>query len=514
MNEAFAAIDRLISAADALAAGLYADARVSTTPGIERAILRLFDVGGLAPGGRPLAHEVVERHTSGDDGALARGIGLPFAMAAAEYNVAPSRLALDVASGAVVLRDEARLLEEPDRRAAAEAEVRRLVRVAVESGDANRLARRELSEVVGEVAWPWVGVPLREPAAVDAIEEAASLVRAGADVLRVPVPVGRELADRVAASGADSPRWTPPTSRADDPDVAPTGSQRGLAALRRRADELSAERRGTVRLMTAAAPLALPESAVVAVLERIDIVASDPVGDAIDGGIDPARALADAVFAYRLIERAGCTLVLGPGPLVVGPDLAAGSPADGRTRAGRALGLALVSASLARQVGLRPERICLGGIPVWTSDEGSGALALVGVALRRACLPDIPIAFEEPPGLHPRWLALMGSALTEASPVALVVREVGLAAAIPAVVATRGAIDVTLAAARAFEPRSLRPDGMDLAMAMLAAATDTVERLATDGWGAVMPQTASGRAPLGAGTTVVREDGSDPLDLV
>jgi hypothetical protein len=266
--------------------------------------------------------------------------------------------------------------------------------------------------------------------------------------------------------------------------------------------------------MTAASPLALPESAVVAVLERIDIVSSDPFGDAIDGGIDPARALADAVFAYRLLERAGCTLVLGPGPLVVGPDLAAGSPADGRTRAGRALGLAVVSASLARRVGLRPDRICLGGIPIWTSDEGSGALALVGVALRRACLPDIPIAFEEPPGLHPRWLALMASGLTEAAPVALVVREVGLAAAIPAVIATRGAIDVTLAASAAFEPRSLRPDGMDLALAMLAAATDTVERLAAEGWSAVMPQTAAGRTPLGAGTTVTREPGSDPLDLV
>ncbi|HLA16262.1 MAG TPA: lysine 5,6-aminomutase subunit alpha [Candidatus Limnocylindrales bacterium] len=513
MNEALVAIDRLTAATDALAASLVAEARLCTTPGIERAILRLFDVGGLSDGGRPLAHAVVERHAGGDPDALARGIGLPFAMAVAEYDVSPRRLALDVASGVVVLRDEALLLEEPDRRAAAEAEVARLVRGALESGDANRLARRELTTVVGDAPWPWVGVPLHESAVDDALEEAAAAVRAGADVLKVTVPSGRELADHVAASGAEPQRWTAPAGRAGDTDVAPAGSQRGLGALRRRADELSAERRGTVRLMTTASPMAFPESAVVAALERIDIVASDPVIDAVDGGIDPERAVTDAVFGYRLLERAGCTLVLGPGPLVVGPDLAAGAPADAPTRAGRALGLAVLSVALARSVGMPDDRICLGGLPAWVSDEATGALALVGVALRRACLPDVPMSFEEPPSLHPRWLALMAAGLVDAAPTALVVRDVGIAAVTPALAATRSAIGVAEAAAAAFEPRSLRPDGMELALAMLHAAADIVERITDDGWPAVVPGIASGRAPIGAGTTVRREPGSDPFDL-
>ncbi len=514
MNEALAAIDRLTAAADALATNLVGEARKSTTPGIERAILRLFDVSGLAHGDRPLAHAVVERHTAGDPTVLARGIGLPFAMAVAEYDVAPRRLALDVANGAVVLGDEAALLAEPDRRAAAEAEVTRLVRAALESGDANRLARRELTAVVGEAPWPWVGVPLHEPAADDAIDETATAVRAGADVLRVAVPAGQEFADRSAESGAETPRWAPPAGTPRGVDTAPTGSQRGLSALRKRADELSAERRSTVRLMTSASPLALPESAVVAVLERIDIVASDPVVDAVDGGIDPDRALADAVFSCRLLERAGCTLVLGPGPLVVGPDLAAGAPAGAATRAGRALGLAVLSVAIARAAGMPNDRICVGGLPAWVSDEETGALALVGVALRRACLPDVPMAFEEPPSLHPRWLALMAAGLADAAPVALVVREIRSAAVTPAIAATRSIIDVAAASARAFEPRSLRPDGMDLALAMLHAASDIVERVADDGWRAVMPGLASGRAPVGAGTTVPRIPGSDPLELV
>jgi hypothetical protein len=514
MNEALTAIDRLSVATADLAAVLVREARRSTSPGIERAVLRLFDVTGLAPGGRPLAHAVVERHVAGDPMALAGGVALPFAMAALEYGVTPSRLALDVANDTIVLADEAGLLADQDRRAAAEAEVALLVRHALESGDANRVARRELTEVVGDAAWPWVGVPLREPVADDAVDEAVAAVHAGADVLRVAVPAGREFADHLTEAGAEAPRWAAPPSRTTQPDVAPTGSQRGLGILRRQLDELSAERRRAVRLMTAASPLALPEAAVVAVVERIDLVSSDPIIDAIDGGIDPDRAMADAVFAYRLLDRAGSGLVLGPGPLVVGPDLAAGAPADSPTRAGRALGLAVLSVAIARAAGMGGDRIYLGGLPAWVSDERTGSVALVGVALRRACLPETPLAFEEPPGVHPRWIALMAAGLADADPVAIVVRDVAAAAVAPAVAATRSAIDVADAAARAFEPRDLRADGMELALAMLHAAADIVSRIADDGWRAVLSTPPGGRTPVAAGTTVAREPGSDPLELV
>jgi hypothetical protein len=513
MKDALKAIDALTAATEALAGTIVSEARRMTTPGIERAILRLFDVGGLAPDGRPLAHTVVERHRGGDTAALAGGVGLPFAMAVAEYNAPAPRLALDIAAGAVVLRDEAVLLDDPGRRAAADAEATRLVRAALESGDANRLARRELTEVVGDPPWPWIAVPLHASAVDDAAEEGAVAVRAGADVLRVVVPAGREFADQLTDAGVEVPARVPSADGTGARDVAPTGSQRGLASLRRRLDELSAERRVAVRLMTATSPLALPESAVVALLERIDVVASDPIVDAVDGGIDPQRTLTDAVFAYRLLERAGSMVVLGPGPLVVGPDLAAGAPADAPTRAGRALGLAVLSVAIARAAGLPDDRLCVGGLPAWVSDEATGAVALVGVGLRRACLPEVPLAFEEPPGVHPRWLALMAAGLADAAPIALVVRDVGPVAMAPAVAATGSAIDVADATARVFDARNLRPDGMDLALAMLGAATDIVEQVAADGWRAVVPGLRSGRLPLGTGTTVEREPGTNPLDL-
>ena len=158
------------------------------------------------------------------------------------------------------------------------------------------------------------------------------------------VPVGRELADRLHDAGVDVPGRRPTTSRTGRIWAAPTtprcrrpGSQRGLAILRQAADEAAAERRRYVRLASTAPGLAAPEQAVVAAFERIDLVVADPVAEIVDGRIDPDRALADHSFAHRLHRRAGAHVLVGPGPLVVAPDLARGQPSDpldpGRPRA-------------------------------------------------------------------------------------------------------------------------------------------------------------------------------------
>ena len=64
----------------------------------------------------------------------------------------------------------------------------------------------------------------------------------------------------------------------------------------------------------------------VAAFERIDLIASDAMAEIVADGVDPDRALADHAFAHRLARRAGTAVVVGPGPLVVAPDLSAGQP--------------------------------------------------------------------------------------------------------------------------------------------------------------------------------------------
>src|SRR5439155_16561953 len=122
-------------------------------------------------------------------------------------------------------------------------------------------------------------------------------------------------------------------------DPTPVGSQRGLAELREALDEAAAERRAYVRLATASPALSAPEQAVVAAFERVDIVEADPVGEIVEQGVDPDRAIADHAFAHWLLQRAGVQLLVGAGPLVVAPDLVRGFPSDTATRSGRALAM-------------------------------------------------------------------------------------------------------------------------------------------------------------------------------
>ena len=90
-----------------------------------------------------------------------------------------------------------------------------------------------------------------------------------------------------------------------------------------------------------------------AAFERIDLIASDAMAEIVADAVEPDRALADHAFAHRLARRAGTSILVGSGPLVVAPDLSSGVPSDPATRAGRALALQLLGVMLARGDGLR-----------------------------------------------------------------------------------------------------------------------------------------------------------------
>ena len=408
-----AALDRLAERAETLAGAWGARARATTTVGQERAILRLFGVTGLDRAGRPLAGAAVDRWLSTARDGLGGGIALPFAMALLEYDLEPQQLALDVASGAVDLALEAELLHEPDRRAVAEAEARRLAGVAIERIDADRIARRELEDLLGEATRPWLGTTLTEPDLSGALDEVVALATAGFDVLRVEVPIGRELADRLHDAGQDVPEWQPRDrpdgDRRRPPRLASRrrpasrprpGSQRALGRLRRVADGVAAERRGYVRLATAIPALGVPEGAVVAAFERVDLVEADPMAEIVGPGVDPDRSLADHAFARRLHRRADTLVAIGPGPLVVAPDLARGQPADAATRSGRALALQLAR----RRPGpggraSPPIGSSSGPYPAWLLDEPSATARVLGeVAVRRHLYADHLLRFDEGAG--------------------------------------------------------------------------------------------------------------------
>ena len=511
-------LDRLTDRAETLAGAWAARARASTTVGRERALLRMFGVSGLDAAGRPLAWAVVDRYLAGGADRLGGGVVLPFAMALAEYDLDPQRLALDVASGAVDLAMEAALLREPDRRAIAEEEARRLVAAAVDRLDANRTARSELIAVLGEPRRPWIGAAIGEPDLAGALDEARDAVEAGADFLDVEVPIGRELSDRLRRAGLDAPIWQPrqgPTDVAVEAlDLAPTGSQRALGGLRRSLDEAAAQRRGYVRLGIVPPPLGTPESAVVAGFERIDVARSDPLGEIVDGHVAPDRALADHAFGQALLARAGVAVVIGAGPLVVGPDLARGVPSEPAVRAGRALALQLVGVAIARGNGLPNDQILVGALTPWLIEESEPIARAAGeVAVRRALLPEHGLIFDEPPpaaaATAELWPALV-AAIQPGSQTAAVVRHRPDRRTIRS---TRVAAIVSGEIGTAYAGRDLSGAALDHARAVADAALRTLERLADDGWRAVVWDGPAGApdARLGGDAVAERSDSFDPL---
>lgn len=519
-------LDRLVALAETLGSAWGARARASTTIGQERAILRMLGVGGVDVRGRPLASEVVEGFLGHATGRLGAGILLPFSMAMIEYDLGPQQLALDVAGGTIDLAFESQLLSDPDRRGAAEREAQMHVDAAFERIDANRTARHELMAILGEPARPWFGLNVLESTLDGATAEVGRLVASGVDLLRIAVPVNRELATIAGANATAPPanRLTAASAgRAAEAgtqirlarETTPAGSQRGVAALRHTVDEMAAERGGYIRLSTVAPPLAAPEAAVVAAFERVDLVQADPMAEIVGVGVDPDRALADHSFAHRLLARAGTPVMIGPGPLVVGPDLATGRPSDPATRAGRALALQLLSVALARTSGLTDPSILVGAMPAWLSDERQSTVLAIGqVALRRAVFAQHPLVFEEPleSVASEGWPFMFAATVAGAGPIALVLRRAEVQRVGQVGEATRAAVRVARETELALGPRSLHGDALEHARRSVDSALALLQRIADQGWPAVLGLAAApGAAHLGGEAVADRSEDFDVL---
>src|SRR4029077_303624 len=429
--------------------------------------------------------------------------------------------------GAVDLALEAELLRRPDRRAVAEEEAAKLAGAAVERIDAQRTVRRETIDMLGDAERPWIGTTVLEADMEDALEAAPSLVAAGMDLLRVQIPIGRELADRLTDAGIEVARWRPSPrgdgtrgTRAEPLEPAPTGSQRALTELRTELDRAAAERHAYVRLGTGAPALWAPESAVVAAFERIDVVESDPMTEIVVDGVDPDRALADHAFAHRLHGRAGTIVVIAPGPLAVGPDIRSGVPSAAATRSGRGRALPLIAAGPAGRAGVPIAQILAGAVPVWLGGEPSPAARSVAeVVVRRALYPPLARGSAKPSGPHAgdagtvaRWSHLLGATLVHAGEAALVLR---LGSRDPRALAidTRSMFSMATEVAAAVDHGRLTGTAEAHAQGMLSAAAATLERLLDQGWSALSGDPSGVPRPpaLGSDAGAERTESFDPF---
>jgi len=484
--------------------------RGMTTPAIERATLRLLGIHGLDATGDPLAAAVVER---AGPAVLGGGTALPLAAAAVARGLDAQEAALAVASGEIDIALEAEFLQHPDRRAAAERLLAEWTTEAFERIDANRTAGRELGDALGAGERPWLGARMRSLRLDDATAEARAFVSAGADALIVRVPPGREF---VATTGEAAGERLP--ANLDPP---PAGSQRGLARLRSFLDELAAERGAYVSLATATDGLAAPEQAIVAGFERVDLVLADPF-DEIALGVEPDRSLVDHAAMQRHLGRSGAILVLGPGPLLAGPEMARGASLAGLTRVGRSIAAQAASAAWAGGSGLTPEQVMFQAPFELPADAAGAALLVAEMTVRRMLHPDHGLVVSEPPdGGSDAWHLALPLCLAAGGQSQLVVQS-----APPDAFAWRAA-DVRVGASlaevlgRALArvdldvPLPLGDEVLGLALDLSAVAVETLEVAVGEGWGSLVGSVRfveeGGSARLGAPGVVALRDYAGPM---
>ena len=278
-------------------------------------------------------------------------------------------------------------------------------------------------------------------------------------------------------------------------------------------DAAAAVRRRYARIVAIPRALGVPETAVVAGLERLDAVRTDPIVEIVADGVDPARALADHAFARRLLHRAGCRIFIDAGPLVVAPDLVAGTPSSAIVRAGRALAMQALSVELARGDGVPDAAISVGTLPAWLLGERSAAaIGLASIAAQRHVLHGLGLVFDEPSPageVRDRWWQIRTLGVVIAGGAASTVREAD-ATTIEAVAAENLTAAGTAAGLMADAgPLRMGSGFDDLVAGIMAAAADTLGALASAGWGAIVGDVPGDGSRIAAGTTAPRREAPD-----
>ena len=492
-----AAAESLLGLADDLADRLARAARSRTSLACQHAMLRVIGASGLAPNGRPLAHEVLRRFVAADRRQLRTGVALPFALAAHEYDLEPQELALEVADGHIDLAAEAALLRDRSRSGPARLLLETWLSAADERFEANRVARAELGSLFGETPSLCVAVEARPFDAREAAAEAASLVEAGADLVRVRVPRDGELRDDLGGTASED-EW--PVGRDAPP---PAGSQRGLALLRDALDEAGARNGRYARLAARRVGLAAPELAVVAGFERIDAVFADPMNAIVEIGVDPDRALVDHAIADALLVRSGARLVLSAGPLV-----AAGRPqsaTDPVLASGRALALQALSRAFALRNGLDADRVDLGALPAFVVGRDPAVRSLVEVGLRAMLFPGHRLVVDDQAAeaCGPALPALLATWVSAGAPIGMVVLPGSVRPIAQLHEGLRAAVLASRALSGAHEIGPLRGVALEIASAVLAAAMEMLRLVDRSGLAVAVGRDgwlgAEGLEPVGPG---------------
>lgn len=346
-------------------------AREHTTASVERATLRLAGLGGADREGVPWVNHLVG--AVADQVGLGHGAALPvFDALRRQEATSLQELAQAVAAGTV-------RLQLPTGRAAAAAlrDARRAVGHGLGAIDRRRRERERLVGRRGDPARPWVYLIVATGNIHEDIPQAQQAARAGADVIAVIRSTGQSLLDYV------------PEGATTEGYAGTYATQENFRLMRAALDEVSAEVGRYVRLTNYASGLCMPEMAVLAGLERLDMMLNDCLYGIIFRDINPRRTFVDQRFSRLVHARAGIVINTGEDNYL--------TTADAVTAAHTVVASQLLNERLALDAGLRPWQLGLGhAFEIDPARPGSFRTELAHALLVRALFPDAPLKYMPP----------------------------------------------------------------------------------------------------------------------
>ncbi|WP_326553668.1 lysine 5,6-aminomutase subunit alpha [Micromonospora sp. NBC_01813] len=274
-------------------------ARSRTTVSVERAVLRVMGVAGADAEGIPWVNRLVD--VVAEQVGLGHGVAVPVCDAVLRSGVdrvdaaAVTGLAQEAAAGAVRFEVPAGGAGE-----AARGWARSLAAAGVARIDRRRVERERLVGRWGDPPRrPWVYLIVATGDIHEDIPQAQEAARAGADVVAVIRSTGQSLLDYV------------PEGATREGFAGTYATQENFRLMRAALDEVSGEVGRYVRLTNYASGLCMPEMAVLAGLERLDMMLNDSMYGILFRDINPVRTFVDQRFSRQVHARAGIIINTG-----------------------------------------------------------------------------------------------------------------------------------------------------------------------------------------------------------
>ncbi|MDR6979086.1 threonine dehydrogenase-like Zn-dependent dehydrogenase [Streptomyces sp. 3330] len=346
-------------------------ARSHTTVAVERAALRLAGLSGADAEGIPWVNRLVDAVR--DQVGLEHGVALPVWHA---LRTGTSRDLTELAARATA-RDVSFRLPEGAAAQSAVRDARRAMAEGLSVIDGRRRERERLIRRWGEPRGPLVYLIVATGDIHEDVRQAVAAARGGADVIAVIRSTGQSLLDYV------------PHGATREGYAGTYATQENFRLMRAALDDVSAQLGRYVRLTNYASGLCMPEIAVLAGLERLDMMLNDSMYGILFRDINPVRTFVDQRFSRQLHARAGIVINTGEDNYL--------TTADAMQAAHTVTASQLLNEYFGKEAGLADAQLGLGhAFEIDPDLPDSFRMELAHALLARELFPDAPLKWMPP----------------------------------------------------------------------------------------------------------------------